>query len=231
MPSVEQLIRSTQDLKNAGELAYGRLRVSSTVGFGRKCIAPLLPGFCAQYPDIRLEFYLNDLTVEFARDRVDVAIRNGRLDDAEIIARQIAPMKLIVCGSPDYLRHAGMPADPADIEHHKCITFQLADTGKTHDWEFVINGNLVKIPVQGSQVFNDAELVASAVVAGGGLAQLANYQADPLIRSGAVVPLLPEFIAPGRGHFICYLSRKQLPTRIRVFVEYIVSALRDPTSN
>lgn len=224
LPSVDHLMHAAQELKDSTGEASGRLRISSTVGFGRRCIAPLLPAFCAAHPDIRLEFDLNDRFVDFAGNGVDVAIRNGRLDDADIVARKLAPMRLIVCGSPEYLRQAGQPTTLDDLSNHRIVAFRLEATGKPHDWEFNVDGTFVKRAMRGHEVFNDPEMVAAAAVAGGGLAQLANYQADALIADGSLLPVLTGFIAEGRGHFVCYRSRKQTPMRIRAFVEYLLAA-------
>ncbi|RAP63026.1 LysR family transcriptional regulator [Achromobacter sp. HZ01] len=229
LPSVDHLTRAVENMKDAGDVPAGLLRVSATVGFGRKCVAPLLPAFCQRYPRIRLEFDLDDRHTNFAGDQVDVAIRNGRIQEADIVAKKIAPMRLIVCAAPGYLEQAGAPAAIDDLKSHRIIAFRLKDSGKPHEWEFKVDGKLVKLALPGHQVFNDPELVAQAALAGNGLAQLANYQADSHIASGRLIPLLADLVADGRGHYACYRNRRQMPLRIRLFIDYLQTALGGAT--
>lgn len=226
LPSVEHLLKATTELKNSTQLPAGTVRISSTVGFGRKRIAPLLQGFKKNYPDIQLEFDLNDRQVDFSEGRVDVAIRNGRLEDVDIIARQLLPMQLMTCGSPHYLQSAGMPEKLEDLQRHNIIAFRLEQTGKPHDWEFDVDGAFTQLALPYTQLFNDPELVALATIAGGGLAQIGSYQAEHWIEQGLLVPVLPQYIAQGRGHFICYRRREKTPLRVKLFVDYIVDAFK-----
>jgi DNA-binding transcriptional LysR family regulator len=224
LPSVEHLLNATAELKRSTQLPVGTVRISSTVGFGRKQIAPLLHGFKEIYPDIQLEFDLNDRQVDFSEGDVDVAIRNGRLEDADIIARQLLPMRLITCAAPEYLKSAGLPVDLEDLQRHEIIAFRLQNTGKPHAWEFDVDGVFTQLSLPYTQLFNDPELVALATIAGGGLAQIGSYQAEHWIAKGLLVPILPQYIAQGRGHFICYRRREKTPLRVRLFVDYIVEA-------
>lgn len=229
LPSVEHLMRATAELKTSTQLPAGTVRISSTVGFGRKNIAPLLHGFKQIYPDILLEFDLNDRQVDFSEGRVDVAIRNGRLEDVDIIARQLLPMRLITCGSPQYLQSAGLPDSLEDLQRHDIIAFRLEQTGKPHDWEFEVDGAFTQLSLPYTQLFNDPELVALAAMAGGGLAQIGSYQADHWIAQGLLVPVMPQYIAQGRGHFICYRRREKTPLRVKLFVDYVVNAFKPAT--
>jgi DNA-binding transcriptional LysR family regulator len=228
LPSVEHLLRTTEALKHATQSPSGVVRVSCTVGFGRKCIAPLLPGFCKAHPDITLEFDLNDRHVDFSEGRVDVAIRNGRLEDADVIAKQLAPMSFVTCAAPEYLQRAGYPQTLEDLAAHKTIAFRLAQSGKPHVWEFEVDGQFMRLPLPYSQLFNDPELVALAAVAGGGVAQLAGYQAQHWIAQQRLIVLLPGYAAQarGRGHYICYRQRDKIPLRVKLFVDYMVQAFQ-----
>jgi DNA-binding transcriptional LysR family regulator len=74
--------------------------------------------------------------------------------------------------------------------------------------------------------FNDADLVLQAALDGEGLAQLAGYQVCDHLKSGRLVACLPQHAPEDRGHYVCYLSRQQMPSRIRVFVDYMIAAIR-----
>ena len=110
-PAIEELHAAAAILRDARRAPAGVLRVSATVGFGRQYLLPLLPEFSRRYPGVTLDLYLDDHFADLVEDRIDVAIRNGRLDDRNIIARQLAPMQLIVCGSAKILCAPSQAAD------------------------------------------------------------------------------------------------------------------------
>jgi DNA-binding transcriptional LysR family regulator len=225
-PALEGLQDAAAMLRDARRQPRGVVRVSATVGFGRQCLMPLLPDFLRRYPDVTLDLHLDDRFADLVEDRVDVAIRNGRLDDRNIVARRLAPMQLIVCGSPEYFALHPKPMTPDDLATHRCINFRLAESGRIFDWEFEQDGKRFKRSVVGGFIVNDAEATCLAATSGIGLAQIGSYQALPHIKAGRLVPVLTDYIAGRRGHYICYLDRRHLQSRIRVFVDFLCSRIR-----
>ncbi len=225
-PAIEGLQDAAMALQDARREPRGMLRVSSTVGFGRQCLLPLLPEFAARHPGITLDLHLDDRYADLVEDRIDVAIRNGRLDDRNIVARQLAPMQLVVCGSPAYFARHPKPETPDDLAAHRCINFRLASSGRVFNWEFEKDGARFTRNVSGGLIVNDAEATCFAALQGMGLAQIGSYQAIPHIRAGRLVPVLADFVPRQRGHFICYLDRRHLPGRIRSFVDFLTARLK-----
>jgi DNA-binding transcriptional LysR family regulator len=225
-PAIEGLQDAAAMLRDARREPRGALRISATVGFGRQCLLPLLPDFLRRYPGVTLDLHLDDRFADLVEDRIDVAIRNGRLDDRNIVARQLAPMQLIVCGSPEYFAHHPKPETPDDLGAHRCINFRLTESGRVFDWEFEKDGKRFKRGVAGGLIVNDAEATCLAAASGVGLAQIGSYQALPQIKAGRLVPVLTDYIAGRRGHYICYLDRRHLQSRIRVFVDFLCSRVR-----
>ena len=226
LPGVEHITQALESMRELREgPPRGPLRISSAVGFGRKVVAPLLPGFQAAYPEVELDLRLDDGPTDFATDRVDVSFRNGRLEDSQIVARQLFPMQMLVCASPDYARQHGLPRALEDLADHRCINFRFA-SGRVHEWEFKVQGRLQKLLPKAPCTFNDADLVLQAVLDGHGLAQLAGYQIGDLLREGRLVACLAQYAPDDRGHYLCYLSRQHLPSRIRVFIDYMTARIR-----
>lgn len=225
-PAIEGLQDAAAVLRDARREPRGAIRVSATVGFGRQCLLPLLPDFSQRYPGITVDLHLDDRFADLVEDRIDIAIRNGRLDDRNIVARQLAPMQLIVCGSPQYFAQHPKPETLDDLSEHRCINFRLAENGRVFDWEFEKDGKRFKRNVAGGLIVNDAEATCFAALSGMGLAQIGTYQALPHIEAGRLVPVLTDYIARRRGHYICYLDRRHLPSRVRVFVDFVCSRIR-----
>lgn len=225
-PGVQRIIQSVEEMRELRSgTPRGQLRISATVGFGRKVVAPLLHGFQEKYPDIALDLLLDDSPTDFITDRVDISFRNGRMDDSQVVAKQLIPMQMLVCASPQYARDHGLPQTMSDLAHHRCINFRLA-SGRVYEWEFKVAGVMQKLLPKSTQSYNDADLVLQAVLNGQGLAQMAGYQICDHLRTGQLIACLPNHSPDDRGHYICYLCRHHLPTRIRVFIDYMTEQIR-----
>jgi DNA-binding transcriptional LysR family regulator len=225
-PGVAHISQALEDLRDMRDgPPRGRLRIASTVGFGRKVVAPLLREFRQCHPEIGIDLLLCDAPTEFTADRIDVSFRDGRMEDSQIIAKQIIPMQMVVCASPEYARLRGMPESLEELAWHECVNFSLA-SGRIREWEFKVQGELRKTTPASCLTFNDAGLVLEAVLQGQGIAQLSGYEVCALLREGRLVASLAQYAPDDRGHYICYLSRRHLPSRIRVFVDYMTAAIR-----
>lgn len=220
-PGVEHLVQALSEMRELREgPPRGHLRISSTVGFGRKVVAPLLKGFRDAFPEVTLDLLLDDSLGDFAADGVDLWFRSGRLEDSQVIARQLIPMQMLLCASPGYAQAHGLPASVDDIAAHRCINFRLA-SGRVFEWEFKVAGQAQKLLPRALHSFNDAELVLQAVRDGQGIAQMAAYQVCDSLRAGTLVSCLAQHAPDDSGHYLCYQSRQHLPQRIRAFVDYM----------
>ena len=225
-PGVERIVQALDDMRELREgPPRGSLRISATVGFGRRIVAPLLHGFRARYPEIAIDLLLDDRTLDFSADRLDVAFRNGRMEDSQVIAKRLLPMPLLVCAAPAYLRAHGMPRQVEDLDEHACIHFRTA-SGRICEWEFKLGGRISKVLPPSNCTFNDDELVLQAVLDGHGLAQMGGCQITEHLRAGRLVACLAQYAPDDRAHYLCYPSRQQLPARIRVFIDYMTTAIR-----
>jgi DNA-binding transcriptional LysR family regulator len=223
---VEHIVQALDDMRELRQgPPRGPLRIAATPGFGRKVVAPLLRGFQARYPEIELELRLDDRPADFTTDGIDVAFRDGRMDDSQVIARQLVPMQVLVVASPAYARRHGLPRSVDDLAAHRCINVRLA-SGRVRDWEFKVDGQPRKLVPPSRHTFNDVDLALQAALDGQGLAQVAAYQACELLRRGELVACLGGQAPDDSGHYLCWLSRRQLPARIRVFIDHMTTETR-----
>ncbi|SDD51764.1 DNA-binding transcriptional regulator, LysR family [Variovorax sp. CF079] len=223
---VDRIVQAVEEMRDLREgPPRGHLRISSAVGFGRKVVAPLLGEFRATYPDVSIDLLLDDKPTDFISDRVDIAFRNGRMEDAQIIAKQIIPMQMLVCTSRGYQDAHGLPQTMEDLVNHQCINLRFS-SGRICEWEFKVDGQVRKFLPQAKVTYNDPNLVLQAVLDGQGIAQMAGYLACDSLRSGALVPCLAHQAPDDRGHYICYLSRQHMPSRMRVFIDFMTTRIR-----
>lgn len=225
-PGIERIVQALEDMRELRSgPPRGHLRIGSTPGFGRKIVAPLLRSFHTQYPEITLELLLNDHPADFTADRIDVSFREGRMEDSGIVARQLIPMQMIVCASPAYARIHGLPRCVDELANHRCINFRTA-SGRVKEWEFKIDGLAQRRQPVAQHTFNDPDLILQSVLHGLGIAQLPAYQVRDLLSDGQLISCLAQNAPDDCGHYLCYLSRKHLPARIRVFIDYVTEHAR-----
>jgi DNA-binding transcriptional LysR family regulator len=225
-PGVDQILQALEEMRDLREgPPQGRLKISAPHGFGRKVVAPLMADFRSHFPAVTLELLLGEGTVDFATDGFDVAFRDGRLDDSQIIAKQLIPMQMHVCASTRYAHQHGLPRTIDELVAHSCINQRLAN-GRLQSWDFKLDGQGRSLVPDGATVVNDPELAMRAALDGQGLAQLPAYQVSEALRDGTLVTCLEHLAPDDRGHYLCYLSRQQLPKRIRAFVDFMTTAIR-----
>jgi DNA-binding transcriptional LysR family regulator len=132
---------------------------------------------------------------------------------------------MLVCAAPSYVGQHGLPTTLADLPMHACIDQRLPN-GRLQSWEFRVDGKAHSVVPSSDLVFNDPDLVLQAACDGHGLAQLPAYQVREALRDGALVTCLDAFAPDDRGHYLCYLSRRQQPKRIRAFIDFMTAQIR-----
>ena len=225
-PGIAHISQAIDDLRDLREgPPRGRLRICASTDFGRRVVAPLLWDFNEAYPGIDIDLMLDDGLQDLVSNRIDVLFRNGRLEDSQLVARQIMAMPMLACASPGYAGEHGLPETLEDLARHQCINLRLP-SGRHSEWEFKESGLLRKIEPRSRLTFNDPELVLQAALKGKGVVQLPGYQACAPLRQGRLVSCLQAYAPEDGGHYVCYQSRQHLPSRIRVFVDHMTAAIR-----
>lgn len=225
-PGIEHISQALAGMRESREgPPKGTLRICAPIGFGRKVVAPLLKGFRSAYPEVDLDLMLDDGSMDFASDPADVSFRDGRMEDSRIIARHLLSMQTHVCASAGYAAENGLPLTLDDLPAHRCINFRHA-SGRLQEWAFEAGGQPRRIAPRSALTFNDVDLVLSAVLDGQGIAQMAGYQVCDLLRDGRLVTCLAPYAPADQGHYLCYPSRRHLPSRLRVFIDHMTGAIR-----
>lgn len=205
----------------------GTLRVTSAVMFGRCHVLPLLSEFTARYPRVALDLTLDDSFVDMIFDGYDVSIRADVPPAGNLVAKRIAPVQAIVCGSPSYFERHPVPRLPEDLLDHNCIRFRSLGNKRILKWEFRKDGEAFLQEVSGTLILNDPEGICHAVVDGRGLGQIPGFLAVPLIEARKLKPVLLDYLSQSRAIYVCYSTRKYLAPRTRAFVDFLVEKLKD----
>lgn len=214
-----------------GELAtdnpepHGLIRVTASVSFGQIHLAAAVAAFVKRYPLTRVELLLVDRVVNLVEERVDIAVRISRAIDPALIARRLAPCRSVLCAAPSYLAERGAPATADALAAHNCLTHHYV--GKSV-WHLQRDGRAIAVAVGGNISANEASLLLEAVRAGAGIAMLPTYQIAPLLRSGELIEVLPDYQVEGLDIHAVYASRRQLPTIMRSFLDFLVERFASP---
>ncbi|WP_422505302.1 LysR family transcriptional regulator [Stenotrophomonas sp. GZD-301] len=213
------------ELANDNPEPHGLIRVTASVSFGQIHLAAAVADFVKRHPLTRVELLLVDRVVNLVEERVDIAVRISRAIDPALIARRLAPCRSVLCAAPSYLAERGAPTSADELATHNCLTHHYV--GKSV-WHLQRDGRAIAVAVGGNISANEASLLLEAVRAGAGIAMLPTYQIGPLLRSGELVEVLPDYEVEGLGIHAVYASRRQLPTIMRSFLDFLVERFSSP---
>jgi DNA-binding transcriptional LysR family regulator len=206
----------------------GTLKVTCIPPFGRTYVLPLLPAFSRLYPAIEIELNLDDAVSDMVAEGYDVGIRAGEARDGSMVMREIAPLSFVICGSPAYLAERGVPDSISDLSRHNCLRLRRrGQAARSLNWHLGPENVATSPPIGGNFLAHDITTLVTAAVNGQGLALAPLPLVLPLFRTGALTPVLPESVSQPARIFVHYTSRKHLPARIRVFVDFILEHLRN----
>jgi DNA-binding transcriptional LysR family regulator len=218
-------LRETEQAISDQGSPRGRLRVSTSVLYGRMFLMPLLGAFIRRYPDILLDINLTDAVVDIAAGQADVAVRFGPLADGMLTARKLGVTRKVIVASPDYLARRGTPQVPEDLHDHDCLSFNFKRAAPT--WPFRKDGRDYSLTIRGSVEANNGETLGQLAAEGVGITRVGAETVQEAIRTGKLVPLLQQF-NPGDLEEInaVFVGGAHMPARVRCFVDYLVERLR-----
>jgi DNA-binding transcriptional LysR family regulator len=222
---LEDCQRLLNDLANAeaavslGSLKVrGHLRLSAPAGFGRRHVAPLVQKYLDDNPELTINLDLSDRIVDLVNEGIDCAVRIGELADSSLISVRLGDMRRVVVASPDYLARHGVPQRLSDLAGHSCLSL-----GQQRGWSFrAADGQGTQsIKVNGRFECNDGAVLHDWALAGRGLAWRSWWEVGADVHDGRLVSVLDEHAAPSLGIYAVFPQRRQLPLRVRLFVEFL----------
>lgn len=225
LPYAQALLDSEQEARavlrtDAGE-ATGLLRVSASVAFGIKFVAPLVPRLLARHPELRLALDLTDAMPDLVATGTDLAIRIAKLRDSGLISQKLADSPRVLVASPDYLARHGAPASTDELLDHICLPL----AGRTH-WTFIAHGKEKQVRLSTRFYASTAEGCHAACRAGGGIALLAHWNVTEELQAGQLVQIDLKDVAPEAFTiWAVYPSTRLLPHKVRVLITELRQAL------
>jgi DNA-binding transcriptional LysR family regulator len=210
-----------QELGGSRVAPRGLLRVNATLGFGRRHVAPAVSAFLLACPEVEVQLQLTDRAANLAEEGYDVGIRVGDLPDARLTARLLAHNRRVLCASPRYLARHGEPASPRELQQHRCIVIRESDA-TYGSWHLQSASRQETVKVRGPAATNDGEAAVGWALDGHGIVMRSEWDIAPLLKSGRLRQVLPEWSAPPADVFAVFLTRDNLSARVRAFVDFLV---------
>jgi DNA-binding transcriptional LysR family regulator len=209
-----------------GESA-GTLRVSMPQTVGMMHILPLLPSFRTRYPRIKPEWHFETRQVDLIAEGYDVAIGGGFERSAGIVVRALAPAHIIAVASPDYLKGRKFPIDPGELCDLDGVVMRSLDTGRIRQWTMRdVAGREMAASLPATLVVNDPIAMREAALLGLGVTLIASADVHTALEAGTLLRLVPNWYADAGAISIYYASRKLLPAKTRVFVDWVTEAFK-----
>ncbi|MFJ2973884.1 LysR family transcriptional regulator [Kluyvera sp. NPDC087067] len=221
------LEQAEERLNCAQETYSGIIRLGAPLSFGTQKLAPLLPSFLKQYPQITVTLQLEDRVSDLLNEGIDLSLRIGELQDSSLVCLPIAMMPRLYCASPAYLKMRGKPESPDELKQHDCLHYSLLST--RDEWEFASGGQELDLRVP--LVANNGDVLREAAIQGMGIAMLPCYIVEDALRSGALVPVLERYAPPPLPLSIVRPSRQFTPVRITLLMDYLREALATVAGN
>jgi DNA-binding transcriptional LysR family regulator len=205
---------------------HGVIRISTSVAFGRRVLAPLIIEFLKQHPGIQIDLSYEDRYINLLYQGIDVAIRMGRLADSSLGSRYLGLNPWAVVASPSYLKARGRPKLPQELQQHSALIYSTVQGDAR--WQFTgPKGEERTVTVQGPLRSNNLAALLMAAREGMGIAALPRYVANGSLRSGAVQELLSDWRMPSQEVHAVYPSPKLLPTKVGLLLSWLQSQFQD----
>jgi DNA-binding transcriptional LysR family regulator len=211
------------ELAGAATVPRGRLRISLPL-----LEAPFfetISAFRWSYPEVEIDVEFTNRKVDLVREGFDAAIRSGDLADSTLMAKDIGAYKMVLVASPDYLARKGTPSCPQDLKDHDRLGLRLPNTGKVLPLALLEGDTMEVEPAHYAVIVSNAAALIHFATSGHGLAYVSDFLIREEIASGALVPVLGEFLDDGGRFHIIWAAGPQVPPKLRAFIDHVSAQL------
>ena len=217
---------SVQDGSGA---VQGVVKISAPSDLGRNVLMPMLDEFRARHPDVQYALTLSDSTSNLVQDDIDLALRYGQLADSEMVARQLAPSRRVVCAAPSLVDQTGGPATPEELAQLPTLVLVTA-LGPMQEWRYCTDDDADErrsVRVRRTQQSNDGEVIRKWAIAGQGYAYKSILDIAADLRCGRLVTVLDEYFTDSAPLNLLYHRNRYQPPRIARLIEFLLERFAD----
>lgn len=209
-PRAQRIIEDIDDLESQltdlqGQ-ASGNLRISAPVSFSIRHLPPLLSAYQQQHPNVTVDLQLNDRKVDIVEEGFDIALRVGQLASSSLVAKRLAPIRLVYCASPEYLAEHGEPANLEALAHHKFLRYSYMEAqGKKSST---------------SLSSNNGDVLTQAAIDGAGIVLQPTFIVGEALRAGLLQPILHKDTPEPVALYAVYAHRQLVASKVSSFIQF-----------
>jgi DNA-binding transcriptional LysR family regulator len=213
--ALQILAQAKQNVKEEMGIIEGELRIAVSSDLGRNLVTPWLDEFMDDYPNLSLRSNISDSNIDFYRDSVDIALRYGFPNDANLYGFKICNVPRLICATKEYLAEHGTPTHPQELAKHNGLHYQLNDV--VHDvWPFNHEGQVLKIKMKGNRISNDGDLVRRWCIASKGIAAKSSLDMANDLLENRVETLMPAYKPTATELWLICPSRQSISPAVRL---------------
>jgi DNA-binding transcriptional LysR family regulator len=218
---LNELEEAEAQARQASAEPRGTLRINAPYSFATAHVAPFLPEFLASHPDLKLDLTMNDRFVDLVEEGFDVAVRiAATLPESSLVARKLAPCRMVVCGSPAYFQRHGQPRAPAELERHNCLGYSFCASQGA--WAFTsADGRRHAVKANGTIRANSGDALRAAALGGIGVVMLPTFAVGQELDDGRLQAVLTDCELSESAIYAVYPSRRHLSAKVRALVDFL----------
>jgi DNA-binding transcriptional LysR family regulator len=207
--------------QNDNEEIRGIIRVDMPSRYASTVVLPHLQAWMDQYPHVQIKISSADYRVDLVKEGIDCVVRVGELADSALIARPLVKYHIHNCASPEYLKKYGVPQSIESLQDHHLIDYAPKLSNSMAMFEYVDQGETKQIFMESSLAVNGTDAYLSACLAGLGIAQMPAIGVQKHLEEGSLIRILPEFEAKVMQVSLIHSSRRQIPKRVSLFMDWL----------
>jgi len=223
-PLFEAFDEATATVRDLQTEIAGRVRISASRAFGHACLLPILARLAAVHEKLEFDVLLSARRLDFIEDEIDLALREGPLEDSSLTARKLGSAAIVLCAASAYLERRGRPRSLDDLERHELLV--VPPSGPASDIARLRGRNGRRLRLVPRFRVNDLIALRELAEAGAGIAALPDYVARPGLASGRLLRVLPRTTIARLPLHVVYPSRRHLPRRVQVVLEALQAGVR-----
>ncbi|WP_438390119.1 LysR substrate-binding domain-containing protein [Caballeronia sp. DA-9] len=224
LPAINMLSLATDELGALSGKPMGMLRLNVARAGYMTILQPVLRRFLDQFPDIRVEIFIDGSLADIIGRGFDAGIRFGNLVQKDMVAVHVGPaISAYIVASPEYLLRKGVPTHPRELIDHDCIGFRQITSGQVERWSFTRDGETIEIAPNSKLVVNDSAMLVQCALDGIGIAYMINGYIEGLLEAGRLVRIIPEWSPTLPGFTLYYPDRRSVAPKLRAFIDFLRS--------
>ncbi len=223
-PRAIQILASVSDAERLAARGTveprGILRITASVGFAISNIERVAAKYLQRYPDVEIDLMTTERMVDLVEEGFDLALRITKELPPGLIGRRLAPVRLVACASPEYLKLHGTPNSPKELTQHNCLYFSYS--AYRNKWTFCRDDEEQTVPVKGNFHGNSGNVLMNAAKEGMGIIYEPDFVVYQAVRDKQLMPILEEWGTDEYSLFAVYANRQFLPPKVRSFIDFLV---------